>query len=102
MGYPSLMPSVLRHCQALSSHQPQPPDSTRMEVKGQLISSPTFNAPGQRLPPLPAVPSLPRVSMCLLGMGWSLSLQLLQDVLIVLIVAPSLMQLRCLERLPPR
>ncbi|XP_054937837.1 coiled-coil domain-containing protein 120 isoform X2 [Physeter macrocephalus] len=29
---------------ALSSHQPQPLDSTRMEVKGQLISSPTFSA----------------------------------------------------------
>ncbi|XP_026947306.1 coiled-coil domain-containing protein 120 isoform X1 [Sagmatias obliquidens] len=29
---------------ALSSHQPQPLDNTRMEVKGQLISSPTFSA----------------------------------------------------------
>lgn len=37
----------MRHCQALSSHQPRPLDSTRMEVKGQLISSPTFNASGR-------------------------------------------------------
>lgn len=28
----------------MSSHQPQPLESTRMEVKGQLISSPTFSA----------------------------------------------------------
>lgn len=40
-----------------------------MEVKGQLISSPTFNAPGQWLLPLPAAPSLPSVSVCLLGGG---------------------------------
>ncbi|XP_035144327.1 coiled-coil domain-containing protein 120 isoform X1 [Callithrix jacchus] len=31
--------------QTLSSHQPRPLNSTKMEVKGQLISSPTFNAP---------------------------------------------------------
>ncbi|GAB1302608.1 Coiled-coil domain-containing protein 120 [Apodemus speciosus] len=30
---------------ALSSHQPPGPERARMEVKGQLISSPTFNAP---------------------------------------------------------
>lgn len=31
--------------QALSCPQPQGPNSARMEVKGQLINSPTFNAP---------------------------------------------------------
>lgn len=34
-----------RKGQALSSHQPQGPSGARMEVKGQLISSPTFTAP---------------------------------------------------------
>ncbi|KAF3812813.1 hypothetical protein GH733_019176 [Mirounga leonina] len=42
-GRASLMAPV-RPCQALSSDQPPPLDGTRMEVKGQLISSPTFSA----------------------------------------------------------
>lgn len=97
---PSVSP-VLCHCQALSSHQPQGPSSARMEVKGQLISSPTFTAPGQWLLPPPTTPSLPEVSLCLLGRGWPLDLQLFQDVLAVLTFAPSV-QLPCLERLPHR
>lgn len=49
----SLMAPV-DHYQALSCHQRQPLGSTRMEVKSQLISSPTFNATGQWLVPPPA------------------------------------------------
>lgn len=41
----------VRPCQALSSDQPRPLDGTRMEVKGQLISSPTFSASGGWLVP---------------------------------------------------
>lgn len=95
------MPSAMYPCQALSSHQPQGSNSARMEVKGQLISSPTFNAPGQWPLPLPTAPSLAGVSLCLLGSGWPLDLQLLQDGLAVLTFAPSV-QLPCLERLPHR
>lgn len=46
------------HCQALSRQKPRPLNSTRMEVKGQLISSPTFNASGWCLVPPPASASL--------------------------------------------
>lgn len=48
----------VHHCQALSSHQPRPLDGTRMEVKGQLISSPTFNASGRCPCPLLLPPPL--------------------------------------------
>ncbi|XP_030662503.1 coiled-coil domain-containing protein 120 isoform X1 [Nomascus leucogenys] len=44
MGCASLTAPVC-HCQTLSSHQPRLLSSNKMEVKGQLISSPTFNAP---------------------------------------------------------
>lgn len=46
-------------------------------------------------------PPLSGVSLCLLGRGWPLDLQLLHDVLAVLTFAPFV-QLPCLERLPHR
>lgn len=39
-----MLPLNGKGTKALSCHQPQPLNSTGMEVKGQLISSPTFNA----------------------------------------------------------
>lgn len=39
-----MLPLNGKGTKALSHHQPRPLDSTGMEVKGQLISSPTFNA----------------------------------------------------------
>lgn len=48
----------VHHCQALSHHKPRPLDNTGMEVKGQLISSPTFNASGWYLVPPSAASSL--------------------------------------------
>lgn len=52
----------MHHYQALSHHKPRPRplDNTRMEVKGQLITSPTFNASGRYLvlPPAASSPAL--------------------------------------------
>lgn len=95
------VPPVLCHCQALSSHQPQGPSGARMEVKGQLISSPTFTAPGQWLLPPPTTPHCLRSPCaCLGGVGpWTCSCS--RMVLAVLTFAPSV-QLPCLERLPHR
>lgn len=50
---------LMHHYQDLSHHKPRPRplDNTRMEVKGQLITSPTFNASGRYLVLLPAASS---------------------------------------------
>lgn len=98
MALSSSAPLVLCYCQALSSHQPQGPSGARMEVKGQLISSPTFTAPGQWLLPLTTALPLPQSPCaCLGGVGpWTCSCSRMSYLSLPLLP----LQLPCLERLP--
>lgn len=101
-GCASLMAPVHRY-QALSSHQPRPLDSTRMEVKGQLISSPTFNASGRWLLSPPAASSSALSHRMSVWEGLAPGLTAAPGCPGCSIDLYSLcVQLPCLERPPPR